>query len=388
MVVIISNLTYYELLELPRNAKRTDIKRAYRRMAEDYHPDKTMHLGKRLRELANLEMTRINKAKEVLLDDEKRKKYNEFLDGKRTEDLEDIILEVDPFEEYEEENWEEIREEILEVEPLEEAILVDDYVEVETIEEEPLAIPKPKVEPVRPPPAAAERQQVPQQPQPKPAPQPQPQPQSRQQVPPPGYPPRAAVVKLPFWKRLKTKVAARDMGSGIRKLTAAQRSKQRRTPRPAGVSRPPPRVPPPPPGYIPKEDDIRVNIISKQQAESKKVEIWDKYAMDARSVPDEISPIEMEVIDEDGSATRKIQEEKRKAMEARESRLKGLEPKDDFKPKWTKESRIITESKEEKKEKKKEWKKDKAGEEDTMDLEPMEMELVSTRSDEKKRKDK
>ncbi|RLD30108.1 MAG: molecular chaperone DjiA [Bacteroidetes bacterium] len=36
----------YKILEIDKSASDTEIKRAYRRMAKKYHPDKVMHLGK------------------------------------------------------------------------------------------------------------------------------------------------------------------------------------------------------------------------------------------------------------------------------------------------------------------------------------------------------
>ncbi|UCH89902.1 MAG: J domain-containing protein [Thermoplasmata archaeon] len=354
----ISNLNYYELLEIPRDASKADIKRAYRKMAEEYHPDKTMHLGKRLRELANLEMTRINKAKEVLVDDDKRRRYDEYLDGTRTEDLEDIILEVDPFEEYEEENWEEIREEFLEVEPLEEAIPVEEQPD----SKDGIGESTPEMD----------RHAV----------TAEPPPQDRSYIPPPPKPRASPVVKMPFWERLKTKVQTYEMGAGLKKRGASQRTTRKGTSKSAGGRRapPPPPVPPPPPGYRPDDRDIKINIISTPQGKLKEVEVWDKYARDAREIHDDIKPIEMEIVDEDGRTTRKIQEEKKKALAQRKSRLKGLEPKDDYEPKWTSSSGKGSRIKEERRGKKEE------SEEDPMDLEPMKMELVRDSTEKKRRK--
>lgn len=52
------------------------IKKAYKNMALMYHPDKVMTLGPKLREVATEEMKKINCARSVLLDKQKRKKYD------------------------------------------------------------------------------------------------------------------------------------------------------------------------------------------------------------------------------------------------------------------------------------------------------------------------
>lgn len=61
---------YYKILGLNRNASKEEIKRAYRRLAHKYHPDK---------EGGNEELfKKINEAYQVLGDDEKRRQYDQF----------------------------------------------------------------------------------------------------------------------------------------------------------------------------------------------------------------------------------------------------------------------------------------------------------------------
>ena len=43
---------YYEVLGLPRTAAPAQIKRAYRQLANKYHPDKVQHLGDEFKKLA------------------------------------------------------------------------------------------------------------------------------------------------------------------------------------------------------------------------------------------------------------------------------------------------------------------------------------------------
>jgi curved DNA-binding protein CbpA len=67
---------YYAVLGVSPEASTSEIKKAYKQMAEAYHPDKVSTLGPKLKELANKEMKRINVARQVLCDDDERVKYN------------------------------------------------------------------------------------------------------------------------------------------------------------------------------------------------------------------------------------------------------------------------------------------------------------------------
>ncbi|UCH88733.1 MAG: J domain-containing protein [Thermoplasmata archaeon] len=72
---------YYTVLGISRDADSAQIKKAYRELAEKYHPDKVSHLGEKLQELASEEMRKINNAREILLDDERRREYDATLSG-------------------------------------------------------------------------------------------------------------------------------------------------------------------------------------------------------------------------------------------------------------------------------------------------------------------
>lgn len=66
-------IDYYKILEIPKTATESDIKKAYRKLARKYHPD----LNPNNKE-AEKKFKEINEANEVLSDPEKRKKYDEF----------------------------------------------------------------------------------------------------------------------------------------------------------------------------------------------------------------------------------------------------------------------------------------------------------------------
>lgn len=79
------NIDYYTILGVPEDSSVQDIKRAYRQMADAYHPDKVQSLGPKLQELANEEMMRINEARTILCDDESRKKYDSLRSRMKTQ---------------------------------------------------------------------------------------------------------------------------------------------------------------------------------------------------------------------------------------------------------------------------------------------------------------
>ena len=65
---------YYQILGVPRNASDAEIKRAYRKLAMQYHPDRNPGKEK----WANDKFKEINEAYGVLGDPEKRKQYDQF----------------------------------------------------------------------------------------------------------------------------------------------------------------------------------------------------------------------------------------------------------------------------------------------------------------------
>lgn len=66
-------IDYYKVLGLEKNASADQIKKAYRKLARQYHPD----LNPNDKE-ANKKFQQINEANEVLSDPEKRKKYDQY----------------------------------------------------------------------------------------------------------------------------------------------------------------------------------------------------------------------------------------------------------------------------------------------------------------------
>ncbi len=66
---------YYQTLGVPRTASLDDIKKAFRRLARQYHPD--LHSGPKKAEMEK-KFKELNEAQEVLTDPEKRKKYDQY----------------------------------------------------------------------------------------------------------------------------------------------------------------------------------------------------------------------------------------------------------------------------------------------------------------------
>lgn len=69
---------YYQILGINKNADQAEIKKAYRKVAVKYHPDKNP--GDKI---AEERFKEISEAYEVLADFEKRKKYD--TDGRKLE---------------------------------------------------------------------------------------------------------------------------------------------------------------------------------------------------------------------------------------------------------------------------------------------------------------
>ncbi|KPK21411.1 MAG: molecular chaperone DnaJ, partial [Dehalococcoidia bacterium SG8_51_3] len=71
---------YYEVLGIPRDAGAGEVKKAFRRLAFEYHPDHNRDDG------AEAKFKEINEAFEVLSDPDKRARYDQFghVDGNDT----------------------------------------------------------------------------------------------------------------------------------------------------------------------------------------------------------------------------------------------------------------------------------------------------------------
>jgi len=66
-------IDYYKVLGLTKNASADDIRKAYRKLARQYHPDLNPNNPE-----AHKKFQQINEANEVLSDPEKRKKYDQY----------------------------------------------------------------------------------------------------------------------------------------------------------------------------------------------------------------------------------------------------------------------------------------------------------------------
>lgn len=66
---------YYQILGIDRSASADDIKKAFRRLARQYHPD--LHSGSKKAEMEK-KFKELNEAHEVLSDPDKRKKYDQY----------------------------------------------------------------------------------------------------------------------------------------------------------------------------------------------------------------------------------------------------------------------------------------------------------------------
>src|SRR5688572_24173019 len=63
---------YYDVLGVPRDASADDIRRAFRKLARQYHPDISKEDG------AETRFKEVNEAYEILSDAEKRRQYDRF----------------------------------------------------------------------------------------------------------------------------------------------------------------------------------------------------------------------------------------------------------------------------------------------------------------------
>jgi curved DNA-binding protein CbpA len=100
----IQKQNYFEVLGISENATEGEIKRAYFRLAREFHPDRHYdHQTKKANKTAEAIFSRIVEAYEVLKDPEKRKQYLEFLrkgttEKEETEKAEKLLLSEGEFE--------------------------------------------------------------------------------------------------------------------------------------------------------------------------------------------------------------------------------------------------------------------------------------------------
>ena len=59
---------YFAILEIQPGATISEVKAAYKRQMQQYHPDKVASLGKELRDLAELKSKTINEAYRAIMD--------------------------------------------------------------------------------------------------------------------------------------------------------------------------------------------------------------------------------------------------------------------------------------------------------------------------------
>ena len=82
--------TYYEILEVEKDASEQEIKLAYRRLAKKYHPDLNQHDPK-----AKEKFIEIKNAYDTLIDPRKRKFYDQMGYNPKNVDFSDIFRSYD-----------------------------------------------------------------------------------------------------------------------------------------------------------------------------------------------------------------------------------------------------------------------------------------------------
>ena len=68
--------TYYQILEISETATLEEVKKSYRKLAQQWHPDKWSSKNFEEKEQANEKMQGINRAFEILGDEDLRKRYD------------------------------------------------------------------------------------------------------------------------------------------------------------------------------------------------------------------------------------------------------------------------------------------------------------------------
>jgi len=70
---------HYQLLGVNKDSTALEIKKAYKKLASQYHPDKVECLGPKLKDFASDEMRRLNEARDTLLDPKRKDEYDRSL---------------------------------------------------------------------------------------------------------------------------------------------------------------------------------------------------------------------------------------------------------------------------------------------------------------------
>ena len=76
MMEDVAKRDYYEILGVDRNANDDELKKAYRRLARQYHPD--LQSTEQQKRVAEEKFKEVNEAYEALSDPEKRRRYDLF----------------------------------------------------------------------------------------------------------------------------------------------------------------------------------------------------------------------------------------------------------------------------------------------------------------------
>ena len=88
--------TYYEILGVSQTATASEIRKAYREKAQDFHPDKHSNSPDWIQEKAKKRFQELNNAHECLKDDENRHEYDQILrDKDREEDIAQALANED-----------------------------------------------------------------------------------------------------------------------------------------------------------------------------------------------------------------------------------------------------------------------------------------------------
>ncbi|MGB1317063.1 MAG: DnaJ domain-containing protein, partial [Flavobacteriales bacterium] len=64
MFVMVNTESVYQILEIPKSSTDDEVKKAYRRMAVKYHPDKVSHLGQEHQKAAKEKFQKLTEAYE------------------------------------------------------------------------------------------------------------------------------------------------------------------------------------------------------------------------------------------------------------------------------------------------------------------------------------